>query len=216
MVARNEQCPRGLLQHLVRPLPLLRQLPAGAPLGGDEALRTLLDAAHALREVTRGVAERGSPERAHQLAGCADAFARPAVAAAHQRPRVAVVGKVRPQRDADCEERRCDEPKDDSRADDTGLVIGPTTGDADVTVAPRGRAARGSTHRDAEIARDVSRRLGEHASLDASDVDVHVKDGRVTLEGRVQDPPARHVAELIADAVPGVRAVDNRLDTSRG
>ena len=109
-----------------------------------------------------------------------------------------------------------DRRPDHSRDDDAGLVIGPTTGDADVTVVPRGRAARGSTRRDAEIAREVSRRLGEHASLDASDIDVQVKDARVTLAGRVQDPPARHVAELIADAVPGVRGVDNRLDTSRG
>jgi osmotically-inducible protein OsmY len=110
------------------------------------------------------------------------------------------------------DDRRPDHPRDD----DAGLVIGPTSGDADVTVQPRGRVARGATHRDAEIARDVSRRLGEHASLDASGVDVRVKDGRVTLEGRVQDPPARHVAELIADAVPGVRGVENRLETSRG
>jgi len=109
-----------------------------------------------------------------------------------------------------------DRRPDESREDDAGLVIGPTTGDADVAVEPRGRAARGPSHRDAEIARDVSRRLREHASLDASDVDVHVKNGRVTLVGRVQDPPARHVAELIADAVPGVRGVDNRLDTNRG
>jgi osmotically-inducible protein OsmY len=67
--------------------------------------------------------------------------------------------------------------------------------------------------RDAEIARDVSRRLGEHASLDASDIEVDVKDARVTLRGRVLDEPARHVAELIADAVPGVHGVVNRLFT---
>jgi osmotically-inducible protein OsmY len=73
-----------------------------------------------------------------------------------------------------------------------------------------------TTRRDAEIAQDVSLRLGEHASLDASRVDVQVKDGRVTLNGRVSDEPARHVAELIADAVPGVRGVVNRLDTTGG
>jgi len=38
----------------------------------------------------------------------------------------------------------------------------------------------------------------------------------VTLEGHVSDEPARHVAELIADAVPGVRGVVNRLDTTHG
>jgi osmotically-inducible protein OsmY len=70
--------------------------------------------------------------------------------------------------------------------------------------------------RDAEIARDVSRRLGEHASFDAVGIEVDVKDGQVTLRGRVLDEPARHVAELIADAVPGVRSVVNRLFTARG
>ena len=70
-------------------------------------------------------------------------------------------------------------------------------------------------HSDAEIAQAVWRRLNEHASLDATAVDVRVKDGRVTLEGHVADEPARHVAELIADAVPGVRVVVNRLDTAR-
>ena len=101
--------------------------------------------------------------------------------------------------------------RDDERE---GLVIGPTTGGADVTREPRGLGPR--ARHDAQIAADVCRRLGEHASLDASAVDVHVKDGQVTLEGRVHDEPARHVAELIADAVPGVRGVVNRLATARG
>jgi osmotically-inducible protein OsmY len=74
----------------------------------------------------------------------------------------------------------------------------------------------GSTRHDAEIAQDVCRRLGEHGSLDAHEVNVEVKNGEVTLEGRVSDEPARHVAELIADAVPGVRGVVNRLDTTHG
>ncbi len=100
------------------------------------------------------------------------------------------------------------------RHDDAdGLVIGPTSHAPDVSVEPRGHA---STRHDAEIAQDVCRRLGEHGSLDAREVDVHVKNGQVTLQGRVSDEPARHVAELIADAVPGVRGVVNRLDTARG
>ena len=94
-----------------------------------------------------------------------------------------------------------------------GLVIGPTSHAPDVSVEPRGH---GSTRHDAEIAQDVCRRLGEHGSLDAHEVNVEVKNGEVTLAGRVFDEPARHVAELIADAVPGVRGVVNRLDTTRG
>lgn len=91
--------------------------------------------------------------------------------------------------------------------------IGPTSHAPDVFVEPRGH---GSTRHDAEIAQDVCRRLGEHGSLDAHEVNVEVKNGEVTLAGRVSDEPARHVAELIADAVPGVRGVVNRLDTTHG
>ena len=91
--------------------------------------------------------------------------------------------------------------------------IGQTSHVPDVFNEPRGH---GSTRHDAEIAQDVCRRLGEHGSLDAHEVKVEVKNGEVTLGGRVSDEPARHVAELIADAVPGVRGVVNRLDTTDG
>jgi osmotically-inducible protein OsmY len=94
---------------------------------------------------------------------------------------------------------------------DDGLVIGPTSNAPDVSVEPR---ARGGLRHDAEIVQDVRRRLGEHASLDARGVDVQVSNGTVTLHGRVADEPARHVAEIIADAVPGVRGVLNRLETA--
>jgi osmotically-inducible protein OsmY len=104
----------------------------------------------------------------------------------------------------------------DQRDEREGLVIGPTSRGPDVESAPRGYAARGGLRGDREIAGDVGRRLREHGSLDASAIDVEVRDGEVTLAGRVSDEPARHVAELIADAVPGVRAVVNRLDTAAG
>ena len=101
------------------------------------------------------------------------------------------------------------------RKGDEGLVIGPNPDGPDVDAAPRGWVARGTLRDDDAIAADVRRRLGEHAALDASAVRVSVAHGEVTLEGTVSDAPARHVAELIADAVPGVRDVVNRLDTSR-
>jgi osmotically-inducible protein OsmY len=104
------------------------------------------------------------------------------------------------------------ERRDDEREERGGFVIGPTAGGADVNVEPSGPHARGGLRDDPAIAGDVSRRLHEHGSLDASAIRVDVRHGRVVLEGRVADEPARHVAELIADAVPGVRGVDNRLD----
>jgi osmotically-inducible protein OsmY len=102
----------------------------------------------------------------------------------------------------------------DERRDDDGLVIGPGADGGDVESVPRAWTP-GPVRNDREIADDVRRRLGEHASLDARAVSVRVQQGRVTLEGTVSDPPARHVAELIADAVPGVRHVANHLATTR-
>jgi osmotically-inducible protein OsmY len=96
-----------------------------------------------------------------------------------------------------------------------GLVIGPTPAGPDVESAPQAWVASGTLRDDDAIAADVRRRLAEHAALDASAVRVSVDHGEVTLDGTVSDPPARHVAELIADAVPGVRDVVNRLATSR-
>jgi osmotically-inducible protein OsmY len=108
-----------------------------------------------------------------------------------------------------------DERRDQRREEEPGLVVGPTRGAPDVDVEPARRVPHGLRD-DREIAADVVRRLGEHGSLDATGVDVRVEKGEVTLQGRVDDEPARHVAELIADAVPGVRVVVNRLDTAHG
>lgn len=102
----------------------------------------------------------------------------------------------------------------DQDRDDEGLVIGPGGDGADVESVPRALTP-GPLRGDREIAEEVRRRLGEHGSLDARAVSVRVEHGRVTLDGTVSDPPARRVAALIADAVPGVREVDNRLGTAR-
>jgi hyperosmotically inducible periplasmic protein len=56
--------------------------------------------------------------------------------------------------------------------------------------------------------------MSDDTRLDARDIDVRVQDGDVTLDGRVADRAARHLAEDIAAAVPGVRDVFNRLRTA--
>jgi osmotically-inducible protein OsmY len=108
-----------------------------------------------------------------------------------------------------------DERRDDRSEEQPGLVVGPTRGAPDVGLEPARRVSHGLRD-DREIADDVVRRLGQHGSLDASGLEVRVDNGEVTLQGRVKDEPARHVAELIADAVPGVRVVVNRLDIAHG
>lgn len=44
-----------------------------------------------------------------------------------------------------------------------------------------------------------------------SHVDVHSKEGEVTLRGRAPDPTTRELASDVARSIPNVRGVDNQL-----
>ncbi len=68
---------------------------------------------------------------------------------------------------------------------------------------------------DERICEDVSARLTEHGWIDASDIDVNVDNGEVTLTGTVDSRATKRLAEDIADSVPGVRDVHNRLTFRR-
>jgi BON domain-containing protein len=89
-----------------------------------------------------------------------------------------------------------------------GLVIGPTSGAADVELVA-GRAGR-TVHRDERIATEVERRIAA-SSLADHGIEVTVADGTATLSGTVRDTAEEHLAEQIADSGVGVRAVGNRL-----
>ena len=73
-----------------------------------------------------------------------------------------------------------------------------------------GRGPRGR-RRDESIRAELCENLADNPDLDATDIDVTVEDGEVTLSGAVDDRDARWLAEDIAEAVSGVRAVHNRL-----
>jgi osmotically-inducible protein OsmY len=64
-------------------------------------------------------------------------------------------------------------------------------------------------------ASDISNRIEDamkrQAHLRADDVHVQVRDGKVTLEGRVPSWADRRTAEIAAWAAPGVSTVDDRL-----
>jgi osmotically-inducible protein OsmY len=64
---------------------------------------------------------------------------------------------------------------------------------------------------DARISRDVSRRLVDAPQVRAMDVEVHTREGVVTLSGQVPSRAAAEEAERLASSVPGVRDVRNRL-----
>src|SRR5579884_3574161 len=75
---------------------------------------------------------------------------------------------------------------------------------------------RGWRRSDERIREDVCMRLADHPGIDTSDLDVSVHDGEVTLEGNVDDRFEKRLAEDLAEEVPGVRDVHNRLRTHQG
>jgi hypothetical protein len=80
--------------------------------------------------------------------------------------------------------------------------------------APGSFAGRGpSSYRrnDARIHEDICDHLTEHAQVDASRIDVEVRDGEVTLNGCVANREQKRLAEDIAEVTRGVREVRNLL-----
>ena len=77
-------------------------------------------------------------------------------------------------------------------------------------IAPMLVLAQG-TPDDDRIYDAVRRRLAEDVEVKGAGFDVIVKNGAVTLQGRVHDEKAREKAARIAKKVKGVTSVDNKL-----
>lgn len=77
----------------------------------------------------------------------------------------------------------------------------------------RGRGPRGHRRDDRRIYEEVCDRLTDARDIDASEIEVEVKDGEVTLRGMVPDRAMRRGAELLAESVGGVTFVQNDLRT---
>jgi osmotically-inducible protein OsmY len=73
-----------------------------------------------------------------------------------------------------------------------------------------GRGPKGYVRSDERIREDVCERLSE-GHLDASDIDVQVKDGEVTLSGQVSDRRTKRLVEELLDNIKGIRDVENKL-----
>lgn len=67
------------------------------------------------------------------------------------------------------------------------------------------------THHDDRIHDDICERLAQATNVDASEIEVSVEAGVVTLEGRVEERPMKHAAADLVERVPGVHRVHNRL-----
>ena len=81
-----------------------------------------------------------------------------------------------------------------------------------------GLGPKGYQRSDQRIQEEISDRLMADDRIDASDIEVRVKDGEVTLSGRVDDRVAKRRAEDLAESVMGVRDVMNqiRVTTAQG
>jgi osmotically-inducible protein OsmY len=82
---------------------------------------------------------------------------------------------------------------------------------ADIKSEHRGRGPKGYKRSDSRIEEDVNDRLTDDPYLDASDVQVSVKDSEVTLSGTIRRREDKRRAEDLAELVSGVTHVQNNL-----
>lgn len=64
---------------------------------------------------------------------------------------------------------------------------------------------------DAELRGLVRDQLSEYETLDIDNIVIHVKDGHVTLSGRVGTEPERQIADHVLSDVIGLEAFSNNL-----
>jgi osmotically-inducible protein OsmY len=74
-----------------------------------------------------------------------------------------------------------------------------------------GRGPKNWQRSDDRIREDINERLTDHPDIDASEIDVQVKNGEVTLTGAVDERYVKRLAEDVAENVTGVREVHNQL-----
>jgi osmotically-inducible protein OsmY len=74
-----------------------------------------------------------------------------------------------------------------------------------------GRGPKGYQRSDDRIREDICEHLTQHPSIDASEIEIEVKNGEVTLKGTVDNRQAKRMAEDAADSCSGVKEVNNQL-----
>jgi osmotically-inducible protein OsmY len=74
-----------------------------------------------------------------------------------------------------------------------------------------GKGPKGYRRSDDRIKEEVSDALERHPQIDASEIEVDVKEGVVTLKGHVEERRIKRMAEDSIENLPGVRDVRNEL-----
>jgi hypothetical protein len=78
-----------------------------------------------------------------------------------------------------------------------------------------GKGPKGYKRSDERIREDVCERLTDHHEVDASDIEVAVESGEVTLTGTVGARHDKLMAEHVAEAVSGVIDIHNQIRVRR-
>lgn len=78
-----------------------------------------------------------------------------------------------------------------------------------------GRGPKNWKRSDESIRDQVCHALEVEPRIDASEIEVDVKDGIVTLRGNIHDRPAKRIAEDTIDYLPGVLDVQNQLTVDK-
>lgn len=79
-----------------------------------------------------------------------------------------------------------------------------------------GRGPKGYRRSSERMREEISDRLMTHPDIDASDIEVRVEGGIVSLTGTVEDRHEKRLAEYIAEDALGVDDVDNQLKVRHG
>jgi osmotically-inducible protein OsmY len=74
-----------------------------------------------------------------------------------------------------------------------------------------GRGPKGYQRSDERIREEISDQLMQHPLIDASDVEIEVQGGEVTLKGNVEDRNMKRMLEDLAESVLGVKDVHNHV-----
>ena len=92
----------------------------------------------------------------------------------------------------------------------------PTSFDEMRRTSFRGRGPKNYRRSDERLRELVSERLEDHEAIDASDMEVAVSEGVVTLTGTVDSRRTKRLAEDVALITPGVLDVRNALKIDPG
>lgn len=74
-----------------------------------------------------------------------------------------------------------------------------------------GKGPRGWQRSDERIREDLNEALARHPEIDATDIEVQVQGGEITLSGTVTDRRTKRLAEDVAERVFGARDVQNQI-----